>query len=109
MMARVRIERRAAADDGYGNTEGAWATLLERPCSIRPDFGTEDVAAGRLAATGRAIITMHRSTAISGITEADRAVITGGPWRDTIWQIRSILPRPDSATIEFKCESGVAT
>lgn len=108
MAARVRFERRATADDGYGNSVGGWATVIERPCGIRPDFGVEGVDAGALAATSRAIITVHRSAAVAAIAAADRAVITGGPWRGTSWQIRSILPRPDSASVEFKCEQGVA-
>jgi len=49
LTERVRFDRRTDADDGYGNTKGAWATFIEsRRAKLHPTRGGEQVIAARL-------------------------------------------------------------
>ena len=110
MNSRARFERRGVSgDDGYGNVIEAWGTLAELSCAIKPDFGGETIEAGRPQSTWRGVLTLHRSSLAASIRAEDRAVVTTGPYRDAVLAIRSIVARPDNATIECTIESGVAT
>lgn len=110
MVNRIRFETRAAAtDDGYGNTLAAWSTRSTLWAAFQPEVGRESLEAGRLESTLRGVVTLHRSSLSLAITAADRGVFTAGPYADTVFQIRSIVPRPDAATIELVIEAGVAT
>ena len=99
---RVRIERQAAADDGYGNTLASWdapVSVAERWAAFKPQYGREAVEAGRLEATMQGTLTLLRDNATSGITASDRVVFQAGPFAGTICQIRSIVPTGDNAEI----------
>lgn len=105
---RVRIDRRDTGDDGFGNVVGAWAPLIKRWAAFRPQFGREQVEAGRLEATLTGTVTLRRDAVLVGVTAADRIVFVAGPYSGRTAQIRSIVPTPDNAEIEFTIESGVA-
>lgn len=109
LLARVRIERRAETADAYGNVEGVWQDQGSLPCGLKPGRSLEAVEAGRLEPQAKCVITMHNSPRARAILTSDRFVVTGGPWRDRILNIRAVLPMTDAATIEFQCEEGVAT
>lgn len=48
LTERVRFERRAPAQDGYGNTKGDWAVLIEgRFARLTPTRGGEQIIAAR--------------------------------------------------------------
>lgn len=104
---RVRFERRAATDDGFGNVESAWEPVLTVWAAFRPRFGRETVEAGRLESTSTGTLTIRRAAATSAITAADRAVFVTGEWAGRVMNIRSIVPTHDG--IEMVLEDGVAT
>jgi len=107
----VRFERRGEVDDGYGNTQGAWAVisgLASVRAAFRPEFGRESVEAGRLQATMRGTLTVRAWADTKGVTPADRVAFMAGPYAGIECQIRSKVPTPDGAFIEFVLESGVA-
>ncbi len=110
MTSRARFERRGVAgDDGYGNVLEAWAPLAVLSCAIRPDFGGETVEAGRPQSTWRGVLTLHRSGLAASLRAEDRAVVTSGPYAGETMALRSLVTRPDNATIEITVEAGVAT
>jgi head-tail adaptor len=110
MDHRVRFEREATADDGFGNvTNGTWSALVTRWARVKPEKGREQVEAGRLESTMRGVLTVRREAATIAITPADRAVFVVGPYSGKTVNIRSIIPGPDNSTIEFVFEEGVAT
>ena len=107
---KVQFERRVAgADDGYGNTLAAtWTPLSSFHATFRPQFGREQLAAGRLESTLKGTLTVRRTTNSSTITAADRAVFLSGPYAGRSGQIRSIIPTPDNREFEMLVECGVA-
>jgi head-tail adaptor len=107
----IRVERQVAgADDGFGNTLPAtWSIVLTCWAAFRPQFGREQIEAGRAESSMIGTLTLRRSTASLGITAADRVVFTAGPFAGREFQIRSIIPTPDNREIEMTLESGVAT
>lgn len=98
LRERVRIERRYAGvpeapfgdnqpygddtlhegiafQDGYGNTESDWQTLVtERPARMAPSRGGEDVIAQRLQGAAPWEVWLRRDPETAAITEGDRVV-----------------------------------
>jgi head-tail adaptor len=75
LRERVRFERRyAAADDGYGNTVGAWSFLMAMRARIDPGAGREDVLSAKLAGLQIWTITVRWCQASKGLRPADRAI-----------------------------------
>jgi head-tail adaptor len=76
LRERVRIDRRAAIpDDGYGNTQGAWAEFIGPVAArIAPAAGSEDVLAERLQGLQPVEITIRYSRQAAAIQTQDRAV-----------------------------------
>jgi len=109
---RVTFQRTVAGDDGYGNaTTSGWATVinaLRLSASFRPEFGREQLEAGRLEATLRGTLTVRRSSVTKTITEADRVVFDTAPYAGVVGNVRSIVPTPDMMWIEFVIEAGSA-
>lgn len=108
----VRIERRAAVDDGYGNViSGGWSsTASPIYAEIKPMRGREEVLAGKLSGTMPFEITLRwRSDLAEGVdrlTTADRVVnVRTGE----TYNIRSI-ENPDMRNrwLLLTCEAGVA-
>ena len=109
MNGRARFERRStAADDGYGNERQTWGTICTLAAGFLPERGREDVDAGRLQSTLRGVVTVHRSSMSRSVQAEDRIVFIAGPFNGQTFNIRSVMPRPDAATIEFSVEAGVA-
>lgn len=106
---RARFERRAPiVADAYGNTlPASWATLFNRWAHVRPDFGREQLQAGRLESSARAVVTIRRDPDTATITAADRIAFTEGPWQGQTFNIRSVTP-VSMAEIELTGEFGVA-
>jgi head-tail adaptor len=76
LRERVRFDRRATIpDEGYGNTQGAWATLAgPYAARIAPAAGSEDVLAERLTGLQPVEITIRYSRQAATIQTQDRAV-----------------------------------
>jgi head-tail adaptor len=108
LTGRVRFERREAALDGYGNTEGDWVEVASMACGYRPTSAREGVEQGALAATTLGVLTVHQSPSAKAVRANDRALIVAGPYAGTEAQVRSIVVRPDNASVEMIIETGVA-
>jgi SPP1 family predicted phage head-tail adaptor len=104
LTSRVRFERRATVDDGYGNTQGSYAPVLTVWASFRPQFGSEQLRAGRLESTIQGKLVVRRSEASEAITAADRLAFIAGPFTGKTCQIRSIIPTMDNRSIEMTLE-----
>lgn len=79
---RVKFQRRAEGDDGYGNTEGSWGDLgVERDCSLVPTRGGEAVQAGRLAGTASWDLWVRADSGTKSLTVGDRVVDARNPAR----------------------------
>jgi head-tail adaptor len=109
---RIRIERRAAVTDGYGNTLSAWSAAESGGvvhAAVRPQYGREALEAGRVEATMRATVTVHDTPITRALTAADRVVFVAGPYLGQAFSIQSTpVPSPDGREISFNIESGVA-
>jgi len=119
---RVRVERRATADDGYGNTEGAFAPLFTDggspaqitllPAKIRPASQSRDgVLAARLEGTVVYNVWLRQDSLSRQITPDDRLVWVQDVGTEVILNIRGPLVDPDGRRMELQvtCEQGVAT
>jgi len=106
---RCRFERRVAqAADAYGNVlPGIWTAMGTRWCRLRPEFGREQLEAGRLESTARAVLTVRRDVETAAIAADWRAVILTGPWAGQSLNLRSITP-VSMGEIEMTGEFGVA-
>lgn len=110
MVSLARFERRVPGDDGHGNAlTDTWAPLFTAWAHLRPQFGREQVEAGRLESTLLAVLTIDRHAAAEALTAADRAVITAGPYAGLVLNLRSLVPTMDNRQIEITAEQGVAT
>lgn len=109
MVNRVRFERRAVASDGYGNVQGAWQTLATLWAGFKASSGREALEAGRLESTMTGVLYVRRFADTLGIAAGDRGVFVIGPYTGRTFNIRSIVPSHDMATIEMTIEEGVAT
>lgn len=108
LRARVRFERRDGADDGYGNKEGDWETVVtSRKARLLPTRGGEEVLASRLTGTGLWDLTVRRDSGTATVLVGDRIVDE----RDTtrIWNIRWIADLEGrNRWLTMTAESGVA-
>jgi len=92
---RIRFEKRADADDGYGNTVSDWAVQFERAAEIRPLKGSEQVIASRLQGIQPALIIVRYDSQTATITPEWRAVDARS---GTIYNIET------AADMERRCE-----
>lgn len=108
---RVRFERRVpGADDGYGNPlPESWTAQATVWAGFRPKFGREQLEAGRLESSIQGTLTVLSSAATRSVAVDSRVVFVSGPYKDKACQIRSIVPAPDGAEIEFMLEEGSVT
>ncbi len=102
---RADFERRASLNDGYGNTEDAWAPTFTRWCGVTYLKGGETVMGARLEGRQPVILTVRADPDTQAITPDMRAIIDG-----RAYNIRE-FPRPtkDRAYLEMAAESGVAS
>jgi head-tail adaptor len=108
---RVRFERMPrGADDGAGNVQRLpWVGLVTCWAGFKPQFGREQLAAGRLESMMKGVLTVLAFAETRSVTAEDRVVFVTGPYAGKECQIRSIVPTPDAREIEFTLEHGVAT
>lgn len=111
LNSRVRIERRAATSDIYGNTQGAWQSLIAgEPAEIRPiraaSPGVEIVDAASIVAAGLVEILVRYSSRTLQIRVSDRLVNTR---TGEAFNIRAI-ENPDmrGKYLRLLCQAGVA-
>jgi SPP1 family predicted phage head-tail adaptor len=100
-------KRVAAADDGYGNRETAFAMQFLAKGRVRPLKGSEQVIAARLTGVQPVIITIRSCAAARAVTagwrvENDRTGV--------IYNIRSLANFDEkNREIDFLAETGVPT
>lgn len=105
---RITVERRTAADDGFGNTvSDTWAAVIsDVPAEIRPLRGDEGVEASKIEARGLFEVKVRQSSRTLQIAASDRIkdARTG-----QLMNVRYI-ENPDirGKFLKIVCESGVA-
>lgn len=107
LRERVVFQFQQSSDDGYGNTEGAWADGPTVAARIQPLRGAETVQAARLAGRQPVKITIRWSSATAAITPDWRVQdVRSG----VIYNVRSVVnPDEHKRFLELECEKGVAT
>jgi SPP1 family predicted phage head-tail adaptor len=72
---RITIQRRVAAQDGYGNAEGDWVTLIPSlRASLLPLSGGDQVQAARSQGVAAYDCWIRYSRAAAAVTAADRVL-----------------------------------
>lgn len=106
LFYRVHCQKRAAIDDGMGNTvSGDWETQFSVNAAYKHVRGREEVLAGRLEGVHPILITVRRTSQTVLITSDWKLVDA----RDgTEWAVRDVTHETDRAFITFLCASGVA-
>ncbi|WP_374274439.1 head-tail adaptor protein [Brevundimonas sp.] len=75
LRGRVDVQRKANADDGYGNKRGAWATIHQGiPAKIAIMKGKEEVRAQRLASVSAVEIHVRATPITEAILPSDRLI-----------------------------------
>lgn len=97
--------RGTGADDGYGNTLGAWSDQFTVSARVKPLRGGETVLADRLAGRQPVVITVRRSDSTATITPDWRAEDARS---GTVYNIRAVTPGERHDLIDLLAESGVA-
>lgn len=103
---RVRFERRVeGAKTPSGNVLEDWTDLGSRWAAFRPQFGREKLAVAQLQDSLTGTLTVLACPVVKAVTGADRVVFVAGPYTGRTCQIRSIVPTPDGAEVEFLLEN----
>ncbi len=77
---RIRVERRASAQDEYGNTREAWTMVAERWAAVKlPPRGAERPDAGEIVSVENWSVTVLRDAETKGVLTEDRVVFISGP------------------------------
>jgi hypothetical protein len=105
---RVRILRRAIViDDETGNPKSSTRTIIgEVWAALRPEFGRQQLAAGRLESTTRAVITLRRTVETEAIEPGQTLVTLRSPYANVEWTVHGATPMPGNREIEFTVEAG---
>jgi head-tail adaptor len=105
---RVRVLRRVLVEDEEaGNPESATRqTFGEFWASFRPEFGRQQLAAGRLESTTRAVITLRRTSLTVQIAPGDTLVMQRSPYVGVEFVVRGATAMPGNREIEFTVEAG---
>lgn len=105
MTHKFSFQKRAAVDDGKGNTRGSFAEQFVERGSLRPRLGGEEVLADRRRGVNLANIVVYSSSRTRAATTEWRLVDSH---TSEVWNIRSIID-PDDRRIylEMLCERGV--
>jgi len=102
---RIHCQKRAAVDDGYGNTVGGFETQFTVRAAYRHLRGGETVIASRLENKHPVLITVRTSAQTRQI-RADWRLVDA---RDgTAWAVRDVTHETDRQFIALLCERGVA-
>ena len=105
MFSAVAFDRPTAAADGSGGTEIGWTEMHACRAAFLWLRGGETVQAARLTGRQPVVVTIWNCAAAREITP---------DWRmrdarsGTVYNVRTIVPSDDRATLELTCESGVA-
>lgn len=79
---KVKFQRRAAGDDGYGNPVAGWVDLgVERSASLTPTRGGESVQAGRVAGLASWDCWVRSDSGTRSLQTGDRAIDVRSPDR----------------------------
>lgn len=81
-----------------------WVDFAQRWAGVRPEFGGEQLAAGRLESKTNAVLTVLSDASTKQVTAADRIIFRTGPYRGFVGNITSIVASPDGREIEFLLE-----
>jgi SPP1 family predicted phage head-tail adaptor len=107
LRERVTFSRRAAVDDGHGNTvSGPWTDEFTVWARVRHLRGGEEVMASRLSGRQPVVLTVRRSPESEGVTTDWRATDAAS---GEVYNIRSVTPDEERAYFDLLCERGVAT
>jgi hypothetical protein len=115
LRERVRAERRAPADDGYGNKEGAFAAMFNGtllPAKIRPVGQSRDgVLAARLEGSVVYNVWVRQDSLSRQLLPDDRLVWVQPGGGEVVLNIRGPAVDPDGkrSELQLTCEQGVAT
>jgi head-tail adaptor len=106
---RVKFQRRASGDDGYGNTESGFTDLgIERSCSLTPTRGGEAVQSGRLTGSASWDLWVRADSGTKSLTVGDQVVDT----RDASRTFNIVFGPADmdgrNAWLLLQCTSGTA-
>ncbi len=108
-LHRIRFDRRAPFDDGYGNTVEEWMMLTTVWCGVdTKKRGTETLEAGRLESTASWRVTVLKSAVTTAIQPDDRGVFIIGPHVGRVVNIVGVEATPDSREIALECEVSIA-
>lgn len=78
----IRIQRRALADDGYGNKAGDWVDLMQpRPAQLTPTRGGDQVIAARAQGTALFDCWLRYDREAATTNASDRVVDARNPTR----------------------------
>lgn len=108
---RIRFDRRATADDSYGNAVNAWTEVASVRCGVdtqRKNRG-EALEAGRLESTIGWKITVLKSALTMLITPEFRGEFVAGPHLGRIVNVCAVEVSADNREIIMDVETGVAT
>ena len=108
---RIRLERRAAGADDYGNVIEAWQPLATVWAGVdtRQKGRGETLEAGRLESVVSWRVSVLKSSEVSSLTHEDRGVFVVGPHIGRIFNIRAVEVSPDSRELWLEVVAGVAT
>jgi head-tail adaptor len=106
---RVQFEARAPiAPDAWGHAQAeSWSVLFSRWARFRPEFGREQIAAGRMESTRSGVLTVRADSQTRTLTADHRATFLTGPNAGARAQIRSVIAMREM--IELTLEIGAAT
>lgn len=103
---RVSFEKQGTASDGHGGTTSAWAQQFACRAAYVHMRGGESIQAARLAGSHVQVIRVRASPAVAAVTAGWRIrdARTGA-----VFNIRDVERAVGRRTIDFLCQTGVAT
>lgn len=103
---QFRFERRKAANDGFGNTEGDWEAPFDWVWGKRVFLrGSESVIAARMTGRSPALLQCRASSEMEMVDTSWRCIdITSGE----TFNILSVTPDQKNMQIDFMIEAGGA-
>ena len=107
---RVRIERRASVEDGYGNTRAEWAPVVERWAAVKlPPRGAEGAEAGGLETAENWSVTVLRDAETRGVLAEDRVIVSSGAHAGRVGAVVAVRATNDGREMHIDVQIGAAT
>lgn len=101
---RITFQKRAAANDGYGNVIGPFEDQFTERAKVTWLKGREDVQAARLQGVQPAVIRVHANSSTRQISAAWRCKDAN---TEEIFEIKSVrIDGDDERFIDLLCERG---